>query len=266
MVEDERRLREQLITRLRDEGYAVDGAADGEEGAYRGAEFSLDAAIVDLGLPGISGIEMIRRWRDAGRRFPVLILTARGKWQDKVDGLESGGDDYLVKPFHMEELLARLRALIRRSQGWAEPVLRRGPLALDTHGQSVALAGVPVALTAFEYRILEYLVLHADRVLSKSELAEHVYRRDPAGQMLEALVYASHVARRSLRHALDRQAVESKRPDSAKSSRPAGRGGRAATYPPAMARSAAAARSRSALDSGIFNSQARAASRLHWVF
>lgn len=178
VVEDERRLREQLITRLRDEGYAVDGAADGEEGAYRGAEFSLDAAIVDLGLPGISGIEMIRRWRDAGRRFPVLILTARGKWQDKVDGLESGGDDYLVKPFHMEELLARLRALIRRSQGWAEPVLRRGPLALDTHGQSVALAGVPVALTAFEYRILEYLVLHADRVLSKSELAEHVYDED----------------------------------------------------------------------------------------
>lgn len=178
VVEDERRLREQLITRLRDEGYAVDGAADGEEGAYRGAEFSLDAAIVDLGLPGISGIDMIRRWRDAGRRFPVLILTARGKWQDKVDGLESGGDDYLVKPFHMEELLARLRALIRRSQGWAEPVLRRGPLALDTHGQSVALAGEPVPLTAFEYRILEYLVLHADRVLSKSELAEHVYDED----------------------------------------------------------------------------------------
>ena len=178
VVEDERRLREQLITRLRDEGYAVDGAADGEEGVYRGAEFSLDAAIVDLGLPGISGIDMIRRWRDAGRRFPVLILTARGKWQDKVDGLESGGDDYLVKPFHMEELLARLRALIRRSQGWAEPVLRRGPLALDTHGQSVELAGEPVPLTAFEYRILEYLVLHADRVLSKSELAEHLYDED----------------------------------------------------------------------------------------
>ena len=178
VVEDERRLREQLITRLRDEGYAVDGAADGEEGAYRGAEFSLDAAIVDLGLPGISGIDMIRRWRDAGRRFPVLILTARGKWQDKVDGLESGGDDYLVKPFHMEELLARLRALIRRSQGWAEPVLRCGPLALDTHGQSVELAGEAVPLTAFEYRILEYLVLHADRVLSKSELAEHVNDED----------------------------------------------------------------------------------------
>ena len=178
VVEDERRLREQLITRLRDEGYAVDAAADGEEGAYRGAEFSLDAAIVDLGLPGISGIDMIRRWRDAGRRFPVLILTARGKWQDKVDGLESGGDDYLVKPFHMEELLARLRALIRRSRGWAEPVLRRGPLALDTHGQRVELAGEPVPLTAFEYRILEYLVLHADRVLSKSELAEHVYDED----------------------------------------------------------------------------------------
>ena len=178
VVEDEQRLRDQLVTRLRDEGYAVDAAADGDEGAWSGNELPLDAAIVDLGLPGLSGIDMIRRWRDAGRRFPVLILTARGKWQDKVDGLESGGDDYLVKPFHMEELLARLRALIRRSQGWAEPVLRRGPLALDTHAQSVAVDGEAVGLTAFEYRILEYLVLHADRVISKTELTEHVYDED----------------------------------------------------------------------------------------
>lgn len=178
VVEDEGSLREQLVRRLRDEGYAVDAAADGEEGAWSGAELPVDAAIVDLGLPALSGIDMIRRWRSAGRRFPVLILTARGKWQDKVDGLESGGDDYLVKPFHMEELLARLRALIRRSQGWAEPVLRRGPLALDTHAQSVAVGGETVALTAFEYRILEYLVLHADRVISKTELAEHVYDED----------------------------------------------------------------------------------------
>jgi two-component system response regulator PhoP len=118
---------------------------------------------------------MIRRWRDAGQRFPVLILTARGQWQDKVSGLESGGDDYLVKPFHMEELLARLRALIRRSGGWADPVLRRGPLALDTHSQSVCVNEEAVTLTAFEYRILEYLMLHADRVISKSELSEHVY-------------------------------------------------------------------------------------------
>ena len=178
VVEDEPLLREQLVTRLRDEGYAVDVAADGEEGAYFGEEFPLDAAIVDLGLPVISGIEVIRRWRDAGQRFPVLILTARGQWQDKVDGLESGGDDYVVKPFHMEELLARLRALIRRSQGWADPVLRRGPLALDTHAQSIAVDDRPVSVTAFEYRILEYLMLHADRVISKSELTEHVYDED----------------------------------------------------------------------------------------
>jgi two-component system response regulator PhoP len=178
VVEDEQALREQLVTRLRSDGYAVDAAADGEEGAWCGNELPVDAAIVDLGLPALSGIDMIRRWRDAGRRFPVLILTAKGQWQDKVDGLESGGDDYVVKPFHMEELLARLRALIRRSQGWADPVLRRGPLALDTHAQSVAVAGQPVSLTAFEYRILEYLMLHADRVISKSELTEHVYDED----------------------------------------------------------------------------------------
>ena len=178
LVVDEQALREQLVTRLRSEGYAVDAAADGEEGVWSGEELPIDAAIVDLGLPALSGIDMIRRWREAGERFPVLILTARGQWQDKVEGLESGGDDYLVKPFHMEELLARLRALIRRSGGWADPVLRGGPLALDTHSQSVSLDQQPVSLTAFEYRILEYLMLHADRVISKTELSEHVYDED----------------------------------------------------------------------------------------
>ena len=178
VVEDEQALREQLVARLRGEGYAVDAAADGEEGAWCGEELPVDAAIVDLGLPGLSGIDMIRRWREAGERFPVLILTARGQWQDKVDGLESGGDDYLVKPFHMEELLARLRALIRRSGGWADPVLRGGPLALDTHSQSLTIDDRPITLTAFEYRILEYLMMHADRVISKSELSEHVYEED----------------------------------------------------------------------------------------
>ena len=178
VVEDEQALREQLVQRLRREGYAVDAASDGEEGAYCGTELPLDAAIVDLGLPGISGIDVIRGWRQGGRRFPVLILTARGQWQEKVTGLESGGDDYVVKPFHMEELLARLRALIRRSQGWADPVLRRGPLALDTHAQSLSVDGEPIPLTAFEYRILEYLMLHADRVISKGELTEHVYDED----------------------------------------------------------------------------------------
>ena len=178
VVEDEQALREQLVERLRGEGYAVDAAADGAEGAWSGTELPVDVAIVDLGLPELPGIDMIRGWRQAGRRFPVLILTARGQWQDKVDGLESGGDDYLVKPFHMEELLARLRALIRRSRGWAETVLRRGPLALDTSAQRVTVDDTPVALTAYEYRILEYLVLNADRVVSKTELTENVYEED----------------------------------------------------------------------------------------
>jgi len=178
VVEDEQALREQLIERLRADGYAVDAAADGREGAWCGSEFPIDAAIVDLGLPQLSGIDLIRGWREMGRRFPVLILTARGQWQDKVEGLESGGDDYLVKPFHMEELLARLRALIRRSRGWADPVLRRGSLALDTSAQSVTVDGAPVALTGFEYRILEYLMLNAERVVSKNELSEHVYDED----------------------------------------------------------------------------------------
>ncbi|MDX1432390.1 MAG: response regulator transcription factor [Gammaproteobacteria bacterium] len=178
VIEDESALRERLVARLRREGYAVDAAADGEEGAYCGRELPVDAAIVDVGLPGLSGIEVIRRWRAEGRDFPVLVLTARGRWQDKVDGLEAGADDYVVKPFHVQEVLARLRALIRRSRGWSEPVLRCGPLSLDTQSQSVAVDGEPVTLTAFEYRILEYLMLDVGEVKSKSELSDHVYDED----------------------------------------------------------------------------------------
>ena len=178
VVEDEAALRERLVARLRREGYAVDAAPDGEEGLYCGRELPVDAAIVDLGLPDVSGIEVIRRWRAEGKDFPVLILTARGRWQDKVDGLEAGGDDYVVKPFHMQEVLARLRALIRRSRGWSEPVLRCGPLSLDTQRQSVSVDGEPVSLTAFEYRILEYLMLDVGEVKSKSELSDHVYEED----------------------------------------------------------------------------------------
>ena len=190
VVEDEAPLRVQLVARLRAEGYAVDEAGDGAEGVYCGTELPLDAAIADLGLPGLSGIDMIRRWRSAGRRFPVLILTARGRWQDKVDGLEAGGDDYVVKPFHMEELLARLRALIRRAHGWAEPVMSCAPLSLDINSQSVCLDGEPVVLTAYEYRILECLMLNAGQVLSKTELSEHVYEEDMErdSNVLEVLV------------------------------------------------------------------------------
>jgi two-component system response regulator PhoP len=202
LVEDEAPLREQLVKRLRAEGYAVDAAGDGSEGLFLGNELPLDAAIVDLGLPDMSGMDLIRRWRGEGRQFPVLILTARGRWQDKVDGLEAGGDDYVVKPFHTQELLARLRALIRRAHGWAEPALRCGPICLDTAAQSVSVNDEPVTLTAFEYRILEYLVLNAGQVIAKSVLSEHVYDED-----LERDSNVVEVLVARLRRKLDPQAM-----------------------------------------------------------
>jgi len=178
VVEDEAEIRAQLETQLRAAGYAVDSAADGETGYYLGREYPFDLAVVDLGLPKLSGIEVIRRWRTEGRRFPVLILTARGRWQDKVEGLNAGADDYVAKPFHFEELQARLNALLRRSAGIAQPVLQCGPIALDTGGQAVRLEGKPLELTAFEYRLLEYLMLHRGKVVSKTELTEHLYDQD----------------------------------------------------------------------------------------
>ena len=190
IIEDEAPLLERVATQLREQGYAVDTAADGRNGLYLGQEYPLDAAVVDLGLPDLSGIEVIRRWRTAGRRFPILILTARGRWQDKVEGLEAGADDYLVKPFYMEELLARLRALIRRTGGWTQAVLACGPIALDTGAQQVTLLGQPVDLTAYEYKLLEYLMLHAGTVISKTELTEHLYQEDEDrdSNVLEVLV------------------------------------------------------------------------------
>ena len=178
IIEDEAPLLERVAAQLREQGYAVDTAADGRTGLYLGQEYPLDAAVVDLGLPDLSGIEVIRRWRAAGRRFPILILTARGRWQDKVEGLEAGADDYLVKPFYTEELLARLRALIRRTGGWTQAVLHCESIALDTGAQRVTLAGQPVELTAYEYKLLEYLMLHAGTVVSKTELTEHLYQED----------------------------------------------------------------------------------------
>ena len=190
IIEDEAALRERVIAQLREQGYAVDSAADGRTGLYIGQEYPLDAAVVDLGLPDLSGIEIIRRWRAAGRTFPVLILTARGRWQDKVEGLEAGADDYLVKPFYTEELLARLRALIRRTGGWTQAVLRCGPIALDIGAQQVTLAGQAVEVTAYEYKLLEYLMLHAGTVISKTELTEHLYQEDEDrdSNVLEVLV------------------------------------------------------------------------------
>ncbi len=178
ILEDEDALREPLRAMLAEAGFAVDSAADGREGQYLGEEIPFDLAVVDLGLPEKDGIEVIRAWRSAGRDFPVLILTARGRWEEKVEGLEAGADDYLVKPFHPEELLARIRALLRRAAGQARPVIHSGPLALDPRRQRVTLEGREVELTAYEYRLLEYLVLHAGEVISKTELTEHLYAQD----------------------------------------------------------------------------------------
>jgi two-component system response regulator PhoP len=178
IVEDETELRSQLHARLQAAGYAVDCGADGKEGLFLGGEHPFDLAIVDLGLPELSGIEVIKRWRSRGIAFPILILTARDRWQDKVEGLDAGADDYLVKPFQFEELLARVKALLRRSVGIAQSALRCGPIVLDLGAQSVRMDSHPVELTAQEYKILEYLMLHTGQVISKTVLTEHVYDQD----------------------------------------------------------------------------------------
>lgn len=178
IIEDETTLREQLLTRLRKEGYAVIGAADGQEGLYMAREYALDLAIIDLGLPKINGIKVIETLRNEEKTFPILILTARGSWQDKVEGLEAGADDYLTKPFHIEELLARIRVLLRRAVGVTKPTISFGPLQIDTTAQQVNINGKEVELTAYEYKTLEYLAFNAGKVVSKSELTEHIYEQD----------------------------------------------------------------------------------------
>ena len=178
VIEDEASLRRQLSEQLRAAGYVVDDAANGKDGLLHGREYPIDLAVVDIGLPDLSGIEVIRAWRKQDKRFPVLILTARGRWQDKVEGLEAGADDYLVKPFHFEELLARVNALLRRAAGLAQPVLTCGPVVLDTASQQVRVDKRALDLTAYEYKVLEYLMLHAGDVVSKTTLTEHVYDQD----------------------------------------------------------------------------------------
>ena len=178
LVEDEPVLRDQLANRLRQDGYAVDTAVDGEEGLFYASEYPIDLAIVDLGLPKLSGIELIQRLRKQGRDVPVLILTARNKWQDKVEGLESGADDYLAKPFHYQELAARVKALIRRSAGQADPVITVGDVTLNSVTQDVRKNGDALDLTAYEYRLLHYLMLNAGKVISKMELTDHLYEED----------------------------------------------------------------------------------------
>lgn len=178
VVEDESLLRQQLVNGLTREGYVVDAAEDGRTGLYQAEEFDYDAAIIDLGLPVMDGMALIRRIRELDLSFPILILTARGDWQDKVSGLDAGADDYVVKPFQLEEIVARINALLRRAAGFSRPVLENGPLQLDTAGKRVSLNGEPVELTAYEYKMLEYLTLHLDQVISKTELTEHLYAQD----------------------------------------------------------------------------------------
>jgi two-component system response regulator PhoP len=178
LVEDDLRLQASLAEELRKAGYAVDVSGDGIEGLYYAEEFPIDLAIIDLGLPGMSGLELIRKLRAAERHFPVLILTARSEWQDKVSGLESGADDYLTKPFHPEELKARVSALIRRAAGHAQPEISFGPLRIDLAAQRVGLDGAEVELTTYEYKVLEFLVMHPGEVVTKTDLSEHIYEED----------------------------------------------------------------------------------------
>ena len=178
VVEDEAALRESLRTQLAAAGFSVDVAQDGQEGLFAAMEYPLDVALIDLGLPQLSGLEVIRRLRAAHKTYPILILTARDNWQDKVEGLQAGADDYVAKPFHFEEVLARLQALLRRAGGWASSELKCGPVTLDTRAQTVAVDGAPIELTTFEYRILEHLMLRAGEVISKAELTERLYDQE----------------------------------------------------------------------------------------
>jgi two-component system response regulator PhoP len=178
LVEDETTLSRQIQQFLADKGFAVDLAHTGNEGYFMGKEYPIDAAVIDIGLPDFSGIELIKRLRKSKVTIPIIILTARSRWQEKVEGLEAGADDYLVKPFHYEELLARINALIRRSAGRAHPVLTHDNIALDTVAQEVTVDGEKLELTAYEYKVLEYLMFRKGELVSKSVLTSHIYDED----------------------------------------------------------------------------------------
>ncbi|CUR45938.1 Transcriptional regulatory protein PhoP [Alloalcanivorax xenomutans] len=190
VVEDEALLRHHLYSRLGEQGHVVDAVADAEEALYRAREYHHDLAIVDLGLPGMSGLDLIREIRHQGWNFPILVLTARGNWQDKVEGLAAGADDYVVKPFQFEELEARLNALLRRASGFVQSTIEAGPLVLDLNRRQARVGEHSLSLTAYEYRILEYLMRHHQQVVSKDRLMEQLYPddqdRDP--NVIEVLV------------------------------------------------------------------------------
>jgi len=178
LVEDDPNLSRSLAAQLEQAGYAVSTATDGREGLYLAREYPVDLAIVDLGLPTLSGVELIKSLRADGKDYPILVLTARDRWQDKVEVLKLGADDYVVKPFNVEELLARVDALLRRAGGWAQSELVCGPITLDTRSQEVKVSGSKLELTSFEYKLLEYLMLHAGEVLSKTQITEALYDED----------------------------------------------------------------------------------------
>ena len=178
LVEDDPNLSRSLAAQLEQAGYSVEKSTDGREGLYYAREYPVDLAIVDLGLPSMSGVELIKQLRADGKEYPILVLTARDRWQDKVEALKLGADDYVVKPFHVEELLARVDALLRRAGGWAQSELVCGPILLDTRTQEVKVKGEKLELTSFEYKLLEYLMLHAGEVLSKTQITEALYEED----------------------------------------------------------------------------------------
>jgi DNA-binding response OmpR family regulator len=178
LVEDDKKTAEAVSTCLTDAGYAVDHETDGEEAWFKGDTEPYAAIVLDLGLPGMDGLSVLRKWRQAGQTFPVLILTARGDWNERVEGIDAGADDYLPKPFQMQELIARLRAIVRRSAGQATPVIKIGPVSLDTRQMRVTMDGVPIHLSPQEYRLVSYLMHHAGRVVSQHELTEQLYAQD----------------------------------------------------------------------------------------
>lgn len=190
VVEDEPTLCAQLRMALEEQGYAVDIANNGEDGLHMGKEESFDVAIVDLGLPKLDGISVLKGWRIAGKKLPVIILTARDNWSEKVSGIDAGADDYLTKPFHMEELLARIRSVIRRTAGHSSPVLSIKGLLLDTRSSKVSLDGSPVTLTAHEFKLLEYLMHHPNEVIDRATLGEHIYayNEDPDSNTIEVFI------------------------------------------------------------------------------
>lgn len=206
VVEDERQIAEDMVTSLTAAGFAVETCSDGEDAWYRGGTEDYDAVILDLGLPKLDGLTVLRRWRAEGRNMPVIILTAREGWTARVEGINSGADDYLVKPFQMEELIARVRAVLRRTHGHAGPLLTAGVLALDTSQMRVHLDGKAVSVTPLEYRLVSYLLHHKGRIVPGSELLEHVYGSDDSREVnaIEALIVR-------LRRKLGAGAIETRR-------------------------------------------------------